>query len=78
MSSSQLRALSLPKTVMLNLYQDDYLLGSIQDLSLGEKSRVGEGDELPRKVRGIHPPGTLLRDNFEKCYSVCTDLVASG
>ena len=55
MSSSQSRALSLPKTVMLNLYQDDYLLGSIQDLSLGEKSRVGEGDELPRKVRGIHP-----------------------
>ena len=47
--------------------------------SPGEKSRVVEGDDLPRGVRGDSPPGNfILRQNFEKCYSVCTDLVASG
>ena len=57
---------------------------------LGKKSRVAEGYELPRGVRG-HAPRKffemnmcrdaiwcILRQNFEKCYSVCTDLVASG
>ena len=51
---------------------------------------MAEGDELPRGVRGL-PPGNvfemnmrrdaiwcILRHNFEKCSSVCTDLVASG
>ena len=54
---------------------------------LGEKSWVAEGDELPRG----HSPRKcfeinmrwdaiwcILRHNFEKCYSVRTDLVASG
>ena len=48
---------------------------------LGEKSRVVEGDELPREVRGMPPRKFFemnLRHNFEKCYTVCTDLVASG
>ena len=45
---------------MLNLYQDDYLQGSIQDLSSGEKSRLSEGDDLPRGVRGYSPPGNVI------------------
>ena len=49
----------------------------------GQRQRRGSG--------GIPPPGNfveknmrgdkiwcILRHNFEKCYSVCTDLVASG
>ena len=59
--------------------------------SFGGKSRVTKGHELPRGVRGHAPPGNfcemnmrwnaiwcILRHNFGKCYSVCTDLVASG
>ena len=43
---------------------------------------MAEGDELPRGVQGHAPPEIfiwyILRHNFEKCYSVCTDLVATG
>ena len=47
---------------------------------LGEKSWVAEGDKPPRGVRPPSPPDKIwciLRHNFEKCYSVCTNLVAS-
>ena len=52
---------------------------------LGEKSRVAEGNKLPRGVGGGGGPGSpsreflvwcILRHNFEKCYSVCNDLVS--
>ena len=51
---------------------------------------MAEGDELPRVVRGHASPEFfetnmrsdaiwyILRHNFEKCSSVCTDLFASG
>ena len=57
--------------------------GTIRVLSriyhLGEKSWVAEGDKRPRGVRGPPPPDEIwciLRYNFEKCYSVCTNLVS--
>ena len=39
---------------------------------------MAEGDKRPRGVRGPPPPDEIwciLRYNFEKCYSVCTNLV---
>ena len=58
---------------------------------LGEKSPVAEGHELKTGLRW-HAPSRkvfemnmrwdaiwcILKHNFEKCYRVCTDLVASG
>ena len=54
---------------------------------LGEKSWVAESDKPPRGVRSprkffemnMHWDAIwcILRHNFEKCYSVCTNLVAS-
>ena len=57
---------------------------------LGKKSQVAEGHEFPRRPRGIPPRYNfflmnmrwgaiwcILIHNFEKCSSVCTDLVAS-
>ena len=46
---------------------------------LEEKSRVGEGHELPVGT-GVAEmqSGAFLRHKFEKCYSVCTDFVTSG
>ena len=57
---------------------------------LGEKSRVAEGHEVKRELRGHAPRKVfemyvpwdaiwcILKHNFEKCYRACTDLVASG
>ena len=58
---------------------------------LGEKSRAAEGDELPRGSGAFPSPPPnfemntrwdaiwcILRHNFEKFYSVCTDFVTSG
>ena len=60
---------------------------------LTEKSRVAKGNELPRGVWGHAPPPPptlfemnmhwdaiwcILRLNFAKCYSVCTNLVMFG
>ena len=48
---------------------------------LGEKSEVGKGHELPRGGGGVGELRCNLvhfeRIIFEKCYSVCTDFVAS-
>ena len=58
---------------------------------VGEKSWVAEGDEHPKGIRGLPPNRKFLemnmrwdaiwcisRHNFEKCYSVFTNLVTSG
>ena len=54
---------------------------------LGEKSRVTDVDRLPRGGGGgkflemnmcRDAIWCVLRHNFEKRYSLCTDLVASG
>ena len=52
---------------------------------LGEKSPVANGDKIPRGSPEILEMNMrwdaiwcVLRHNFEKCYSVCTELVASG
>ena len=48
---------------------------------------MSEGHEFPRVIRGHLPPGIFFKGicaepemsyNFEKCYGVCTSLVASG
>ena len=56
----------------------------------GKKSQVADSDELPWADPGVCPRKVfemnmrwdaiwcILRHNFEKWYSVCTDLVASG
>ena len=41
--------------------------GSILDLSFGEKSRVAEGDELPRGVRGHTTPGNFINEYALRC-----------
>ena len=65
-------------------------MGSLSERLNDPTSRVAEGRELPRGVRGHARPEMVLNEyalrcnlvnfeqNFEKCYSVCTDLVASG
>ena len=46
---------------------------------LGEKSRVTEGHELRRGVRGHAPPRKFFETQFlEMLQCMCTDLVASG
>ena len=48
---------------------------------------MAEGHEFPRVIRGHLPPGNFFKGicaepemsyNFEKCYGVCTGLVAFG
>ena len=65
-------------------------MGSLSERLNDHTSRVAEGHELPRWVRGHARPEIFVNEyalrcnlvhfehNFEKCYSVCTDLVASG
>ena len=54
---------------------------------LGKKSQVAEGYKLPSRGPRVPPREIfwneyaltcILRQNFEKCYSVCTDPVAFG
>ena len=40
---------------------------------------MGKGPKLPRGGGGAEMlSGAVLRHTFEKCYSVCTDFIASG
>ena len=71
---SRTKNISNPSRVLSRIYR------------LGEKSWVSKGENLLRGVSwkffewkcAEMQSGAFLRHNFEKCYSVCTDLVTSG
>ena len=71
---SRTKNISNPSRVLSRIYR------------LGEKSWVSKGEKLPRGVSWKFfemkmrwdAIWCILRRNFEKCYSVCTDLVTSG
>ena len=39
---------------------------------------MGKGPKLPRGGAAEMLSGAVSRHTFEKCYSVCTDFIASG
>ena len=71
---SRTKNISNPSKVLSRIYR------------LGETSWVSKGEKLLRGVSWIFfgmkmrwdAIWCILRHNFEKCYSVCTDLVTSG
>ena len=93
--SGKLHTYSSPKPtfclkweVSINVGLGERKVGSLSEND--PTSRVAEGHELPRGVRGHARPEMFLNEyalrcnlvhfehNFKKCYSVYTDLVASG